>query len=221
MPTVKRDVIATELRRQILTGELAAGARVLQDQLAQEFQVSITPVREALRLLEAEGLLTSEPNRGVSVAGIELEAVRANFLLRRMIDSYAMQHVRLRLAPIDFVRLRAILDAMTKAKDAGDGNSFHEQHREFHFYFYERCGAELAPHVAALWHVLPWGLLFAPDTVGEALAEEYMIIHALEADDTDQLIRTSEHHIEAAYERIAATLIAKGAAHGSLQLDVE
>lgn len=68
-----RDRIVGDLRRRIMSGEFPRGSRMPQDELARHFDASITPVREALRLLEAEGLLVSEPHRGVRVAGVDLK----------------------------------------------------------------------------------------------------------------------------------------------------
>ena len=80
----KRDQIVDELRRRILSGELARGERMPQDELARQFGASITPVREAMRQLEAEGLLVSEPHRGVRVAGVDVDEVTATYVVRRL-----------------------------------------------------------------------------------------------------------------------------------------
>src|SRR5262245_33496546 len=69
-PTL-REVIADELRRLIVDGEFERGVWIRQPQLAKRFGVSLTPVREALRQLEAEGLLESVPQRGVRLATVD------------------------------------------------------------------------------------------------------------------------------------------------------
>ena len=67
--------IAGKLSQRILTGDLAPGAAVRQDHVAAEFGASHVPVREAFRTLEAQGLLVSEPRRGVRVAPLEPEFI--------------------------------------------------------------------------------------------------------------------------------------------------
>lgn len=83
----------------IAEGELARGSRIRQDVIAARFKTSITPVREALRLLEAEGMLVSEPHRGVRVADADYERVKTVYLLRRLVEPYAMRRAARRLSP--------------------------------------------------------------------------------------------------------------------------
>ena len=102
----KRDQIVDELRRRILSGDLARGERMPQDELARQFGASITPVREALRLLEAEGLVLSEPHRGVRVCGVDVDEVTATYIVRRLTESYAMRRATLRVSRRDLAQAR-------------------------------------------------------------------------------------------------------------------
>ena len=83
------DEVAEELRERIYAGSYALGAKLRQEQLAEDLQVSRTPLREALRVLESEGLLHSEPGRGVRVIGADVTKVFAAYQLREMIDGLA------------------------------------------------------------------------------------------------------------------------------------
>jgi len=80
MSTAKSDTIATriskELASRIVAGQIEAGTKLRQDHIAEEFGTSHVPVREAFRRLEEQGLVVSEPRRGVRVAGFSLEQVR-------------------------------------------------------------------------------------------------------------------------------------------------
>ncbi len=80
--------VAEALRRRIIGGELAGGFQLRQEQLAAEFGISKVPVREALNLLEAEGLVTQQFHRGAVVAGISLEEIKQNFELRDLIEGW-------------------------------------------------------------------------------------------------------------------------------------
>jgi DNA-binding GntR family transcriptional regulator len=124
----KRDQIFEELRRMILSGELPRGARLPQDDLARRFGASITPVREALRLLEADGIVVAEPHRGVRVAGVDLEQVKATYVLRRLSESYAMRRAMLRVSRRDMATAREALgdEAFTVARSEGRKMTLHE-----------------------------------------------------------------------------------------------
>src|SRR2546430_1337199 len=78
----KTDLVAALIRELIITGELETGEQLRQRDLAQRFGVSQTPVREAMRRLESEGLLRSDTHRGFTVAAPDLGRVEENFQIR-------------------------------------------------------------------------------------------------------------------------------------------
>ena len=86
------DHIAEVLSRRIVLGELSPGRRVGQDQVAAEFGASHVPVREAFQRLEARGLLTREPRRGVRVAPIDPATVREVTEMRAALEVLALHH---------------------------------------------------------------------------------------------------------------------------------
>ena len=83
----KTDLVAALIRELVITGELAAGEPLRQRDLAQRFGVSQTPVREAMRRLESEGLLVCDTHRGFTVAAPELGPVEENFQIRAALES--------------------------------------------------------------------------------------------------------------------------------------
>src|SRR5258707_4878560 len=82
----KTDMVAALIREQIITGELAAGEQLRQRDLAQRFQVSQTPVREAMRRLESEGLGTGDTHRGFTVVEPDARPGQDDFQIRRAPD---------------------------------------------------------------------------------------------------------------------------------------
>ncbi len=112
MTTAKDEPIALRISRalaeRIISGALAAGSRLPQDAVAEEFDASHVPVREAFRRLEAQGLVVSEPRRGVRVAGFSPEEVREVAEMRAALEVLALRHAAPHLTP-------AILD---RAEDA-------------------------------------------------------------------------------------------------------
>src|SRR5205823_2477029 len=82
----KKDLMVELLRDAILSGELAPGERLLQEELADRFDVSPTPVREAIQQLVAEGVLSHSPYKGVQVAEVEVEDVQEIYLIRAALE---------------------------------------------------------------------------------------------------------------------------------------
>ncbi|MGH3194005.1 MAG: GntR family transcriptional regulator, partial [Streptosporangiaceae bacterium] len=78
----KTDLVAALIREQIITGELPAGQQLRQRDLAQRFGVSQTPVREAMRRLESEGLLVCDTHRGFTVVAPDDGRIEENFQIR-------------------------------------------------------------------------------------------------------------------------------------------
>jgi DNA-binding GntR family transcriptional regulator len=197
----KRDQIVDELRRRILSGDLARGARMPQDDLARDFGASITPVREALRQLEAEGLVVSEPHRGVRVAGVDLAEVTATYVVRRLTETYAMRRATLRLSRRDLARARRLLED-------GTGESTRDRNREFHFLFYDRCGMPaLTRRIAGMWQAFPWDLTLDSEGRAEQSHREHLVIlEAAEAGDPEAVAEATAVHLRNGFSSILRRL---------------
>ena len=121
--------ISRELANRIISGRIEPGARLRQDHVAEEFGASHVPVREAFRRLESQGLVESEPRRGVRVAGFSLEQVREVAEMRASLEVLALRNAAPHLT-------KAILEEAeeaTRAGDrAGDVDVWEEMNRKFH-----------------------------------------------------------------------------------------
>lgn len=127
--------VAAALREEILTGQIPAGFPLRQDALAARFGVSHIPVREALRELAAEGLVTIRRNRGSSVSELAPREARQLLEIRSALEA---QGLRWSMPFIDegvIQRAREILDRMEKTSDAGE---WMELNWRFHYALYER-----------------------------------------------------------------------------------
>lgn len=127
-----REVVADELRRLIVGGELAPGERLVEDRLAEQLGVSRNPVREAIRSLEAVGLVQVVPRRGTYVVDVDLEDLRRMQELRRVLDRWIVESAAKRRTDEDVARLDEIIAAGRSASRAGDQVRAAEQHRAFH-----------------------------------------------------------------------------------------
>ncbi len=201
----KRDVIMDELRRLILSGELERGSRLPQDELARRFNSSITPVREALRALEAEGLVESAPHRGTRVAGINFDRVKATYIMRRLTESYAMRRVATRFTLRDLKRAEELLAEIDEAARAGDEQRARDANREFHFYFYDRCGIPaLSEQIELLWSAFPWDLVLSTSDRSAASSQEHRaIVDAVRIGDPEAVAAAVELHIAHGFQAIS------------------
>jgi len=127
-----REVVAEELRAMILRGELAAGERLLEDRLAEQLGVSRNPVREAIRSLEATGLVEVVPRRGAYVCRPDLDEVRQLLEVRGVLESWAAGLVASNPSADLVAELRAIVADGEAAQDAGNTVRAAELHRKFH-----------------------------------------------------------------------------------------
>jgi DNA-binding GntR family transcriptional regulator len=133
MTTAKSDTIASQisatLAHRIIAGDIAPGEKLRQDHIAEEFCASHVPVREAFRKLEAQGLVVSEPRRGVRVASFTPAEVREVAEMRSSLETLALRHAFPHLT-------RAILDDAEEANKAGDRadsvQSWEDANRAFH-----------------------------------------------------------------------------------------
>jgi DNA-binding GntR family transcriptional regulator len=103
--STKADDIARVLEDEIVGGSILPGTVLRQEQLAERFEVSRTPVREALRRLSALGLVSFEPNRGVRVRSISPSELREAFLVRAELEALATEVATSRMTPADIAEL--------------------------------------------------------------------------------------------------------------------
>ncbi len=116
-----RDVVFNTLRKAILTGRLKPGERLMEVHLAKQLGVSRTPIREAIRKLELEGLVTMVPRRGAEVAGITEKSLRDVLEVRRALDVLSVELACERITEEGIGRLFQacrVFEAATKEKDA-------------------------------------------------------------------------------------------------------
>jgi DNA-binding GntR family transcriptional regulator len=140
--TSKTDLVAALIRELIITGELATGEQLRQRDLAQRFSVSQTPVREAMRRLESEGLLRSDTHRGFTVVAPDVSRVEENFRIRAALESLGASLAAHKVDPAALRRLGELNEQMRSLADDDDAR-YAELNREFHFTVYEYAHSPL------------------------------------------------------------------------------
>ena len=122
-----QELVIDAVRNAILSGVLAPEARLRQEELAELFGTSRIPVREALRALEYEGLVQSEPHRGFTVTAIDADDVEEVYELRILLESYAIRLSLPLVTEEDLEELEAIYAQMTNAKTPDDALAARER----------------------------------------------------------------------------------------------
>ncbi len=149
--TTAAERVFSRLREEILTGDRAPGSQHSIYRLAEELEVSRTPVREAVLRLADAGLVTVERNRGVRVRGVTVQDVLDVFDLRILLEVPATAFAALHADEDQRRRLRACLDAMAAAASEDDAEAFDEHDRALHAALHAVSGnARLGEEVLAL-----------------------------------------------------------------------
>ena len=132
-PPTSQEAVLGEIRRAIMSRELQPGERVRQEQLAERLNVSRVPVREALKVLEAEGQVTYQAHRGYTVVALSLEELEEIYLARSLlekemtcravpkVDAGLIRHLILALIVMGFVSIHA--DRLRGEKPGRDGRA--------------------------------------------------------------------------------------------------
>jgi len=126
-------VVADRLRTMILHGELPPGERVVVQPLADAFGVSQIPIREALRQLQAEGLVINEPQRGVTVAPMSAQDLLDLYEFRRLIEPEITVRALARAGPGWDRELRCALQRLYDTIDDPGSDRYMREHSEFHW----------------------------------------------------------------------------------------
>ncbi|PSM17842.1 GntR family transcriptional regulator [Nitratireductor sp. StC3] len=188
--------IGRELAERIISGRIGAGARLRQDQIADEFGASHVPVREAFRRLEAQGLVESEPHRGVRVAGFSLEEVREVAAMRAALEVLALRNAAPHLT-------KAILDQAeeaTRAGDqAGDVQAWEDANRAFHRLIITPCGMPRLLRTIDDLHIASARFLFSgwrAEWETPTDRDHRAILAALRAGDIDAATAVLARHVQ-------------------------
>ena len=199
-------LVAREVERMILAGELSVGERVNESALAARFRVSRGPVREALRGLEESGLLRLEKNRGVFVREISLAEADEIYDLREALDELVGRRLAKRFEEPARSAVRALLAQMDRAAAQGDAASYHMVNLRFHDTLVEATGnAKLIATYRRLikeLHLFRLKGLTAGGGLPVSNDEHRAIVEAIEAGDPDGAGRRMRDHVRASRKRM-------------------
>jgi DNA-binding GntR family transcriptional regulator len=137
-----RDIVADTLRARIVRSELAAGTRLSVPEIALELGVSQTPAREALQLLEGEGIVRIDAFRGGRVADLDLDDCEEIYVMRAALEGFASKLGTDMITAADLEAMATLLEGMREAARDHDIDLFIERDRSFHQVHYSAAGRE-------------------------------------------------------------------------------
>jgi phosphonate utilization transcriptional regulator len=199
-------LVAREVERMILAGELSVGERVNESALAARFRVSRGPVREALRGLEESGLLRLEKNRGVFVREISLAEADEIYDLREALDELVGRRLAKRFEEPARTAVHALLAEMDRAAAQGEAASYHMLNLRFHDTLVEATGnAKLIATYRRLikeLHLFRLKGLTAGGGLPVSNDEHRAIVRTIEAGDADAAGKRMREHVRASRKRM-------------------
>lgn len=208
----KVDAAVVRLRHAILTGEIAPGEWLRQDELAERLGISSTPIREALRRLEADGLVEHVRHQGVKVVAYTLNAAREYYDLRSMLEPFALRLAAERIRPVDIAALEALVAEAQVLLAQQAMADLTEANWRFHEHLLGLCGSRLVQDV--LGRVRRSfqldTLLMIPERAAASVAEHQRIVDALKRGEVSVAENQLRENIDNARAAMLARLPALG-----------
>ena len=202
------------IKESILTGTLESGSRLVELSLASELGVSRTPIREALKRLSVEGLVTVDPVRGMIVRRIDPHEVEDFYITREVLDGLAGRLAAERVSSDQLIRLRTMLEAMEAAHQRGDRVGMVQANMRFHDSVF-RAGANrwllsLGRSMIDFVRLMSAAAYTDPVRDQEVVEEHRRIQDALEAKDPEAAEKASrEHMVQARLHFVRASATAE------------
>lgn len=184
----------------IRSGVLAPGARLLETEIAQRLEVSRTPVREAIRRLEADGLVSHMPRAGATVRRLAYSEIMELYEMRTVLEGTAARLAARSASGVELDELQSLNDEMAEAE--GDGAQLFALNQLFHRTLIDAARNRFlvksvnAVHTTLL--ILGPSTLGRPDRAPAAVTEHQAVLDALRARDGDAAEGAMRHHMEAA-----------------------
>ncbi|MDU2197656.1 MAG: GntR family transcriptional regulator [Peptostreptococcaceae bacterium] len=197
-----RDVVFENLREAILEGKLKPGQRLMEVQLAEQLGVSRTPVREAIRKLELEGLVVMLPRKGAYVANMSLKDVIDVLEVRASLEGLSASLAAERISDIDLKRLKKIAEEFKESTINADIETLLKKDVEFHECIFKAANnKKLTQVINSLWEqVYRFRVTYISDYDSSlSIVEEHKnILSAIEKGDCELAKKYATEHIEKA-----------------------
>jgi DNA-binding GntR family transcriptional regulator len=202
------------IRAAILQGRLPPGHRLKEGELASELGISRTPIREALFVLQAEGLVESAPNRGAAVRAYELDELRDMYDLRAVLEGHAARRAAPRLHEAGIEELRASCDRFAAVAEEGDLTAIVSENMFFHEMIHEAAGSTLLTGMVRQTIALPlvyrsfvW---YSTEQITASLHYHRQLVGAIERRDAERAEMIMKEHVLEALDMLVAHVTGAG-----------
>jgi DNA-binding GntR family transcriptional regulator len=210
------DQIYERLKQQILYGELEPGERLMQNQVAETLKASRTPVREAFRRLEQDGLVERVPQGGVRVTPMDMGTIKKIFGIRGVLEAYAVELACACITPKEIATLKQLLHQANDILQSADMNgeiklrNFFELNTQFHDTIYRAAGnsylTAIINNLRDIVRRMRYLGLSADSTWSQVWDEHAQLIHCLEQRDKEEAIRLTKMHLVNAASYVISAL---------------
>ncbi|MDO5491162.1 MAG: GntR family transcriptional regulator [Bacillota bacterium] len=194
-----REMVYEELKMQILTGGIVPGTRMMEVDLAKEMGVSRTPIREAIRKLEKEGLVTIEPRRGAYASMISTEDMVEILEVRQDLEGLAAYLAAARMTDKQMKELKDIAEKYNKAVTEGSMKDMIQHDTKFHRLIVDSCNNKILVHMIEQLQelVLRFRYIYYDNfRRAENMPEEHReIMEAIVSGNADRARRAADVHI--------------------------
>jgi DNA-binding GntR family transcriptional regulator len=202
-----REKVFHHLRNRILAGTIEPGENLIETKLAEEMGVSRTPIREAFRKLELEGLVFSVPNKGVIVKGISDQDTEDIFAIRMHLEPLAARWATRRITPEEVLALEENIQLMEFYIKRNDLNQASKKNTDFHGIIFEAAKSkplkQILHSLQEYVHLARLASLRNPGRPDQALDEHREILEAIMSKDEDQAAEKMSHHVHKSSESAA------------------
>ena len=181
----------------MLSGEKRPGDQLLQQEIADQLQISPTPVREALRLLEKEGIVTYSPHRGARVVTIQPKDAREVCLIRATLEELALEWTFPHLTQRDLDDLWDIQNEMEETLAKRELKRTRQLNKQFHLRMYQSANSpQLVDVIEHVWNRVPWDVLPALYEGADSVIKEHRaLLEALEQRDLPRAKQAIFKHV--------------------------
>lgn len=201
-----RDVVYKTIRDAILKGELKPGTRLMEIHLASSLGVSRTPVREAIRMLEREGLAVTFPRRGAQVAHMSVKDLEDVIEIRESLDVLAATKTCENVTDEVIERLESSVEAFRNVIKSGDFRKIVEADEDFHNIIYEAANnpklTQIVKSLREQMYRYRYEYIKEKDMISHLLTEHENILLAIKRRDKSYVIEMMREHIDNQYKTV-------------------
>jgi DNA-binding GntR family transcriptional regulator len=200
MPESLRIKLYNQIRDDITYGKLSPGERLVEAKLAEQYQSSRSPIREALRQLESEGLLTFERNKGISVSKLSINQVDEIYKVRWVLESYAAHQMAERATKKQVENLKSLQKKLRKAAKHFNLLDWLHNNALFHQFLIMNSGnsnlTQILDGLIRRTYRYHYIIIRIPGHFDSYLKDHEGIIEALEKADGEKAEKHMKHHLE-------------------------